>query len=61
MNKKDYEYLETVRKALLELTDIDDIHHLKEEIVSISQSILFKTIDYASLSKMRALELAKKL
>lgn len=48
MNKKDYEYLETVRKALLELTNIDNIHHIKEELVGISQSIMFKTIDYAS-------------
>ena len=61
MNKKDYEYLETVRKALLELTDINNIHHIKEELVGISQSILFKTIDYASKSKVRALELANKL
>lgn len=48
MNKKDYEYLERVRGALMELTNTDDIKFLKEEIIGIAQSIMFKTIDYAS-------------
>ena len=48
MNNKDFKYLETVRGALMELTAIDDIKFLKEEIIGIAQSIMFKTINYAS-------------